>query len=130
MTMNDPLAAALSKMINAEKIGTKEVMFKPVSGFMKKVLDILNAEGYVGLYETIEDGRGSHLVLNLLGKVNGCGVVKPRFTVSMKTYEKYEKRFLPAKGFGILIVSTSQGLMTHVEAKEKNIGGKLIAYCY
>ena len=44
--------------------------------------------------------------------------------------EKFEKRYLPAKGFGLIIVSTSKGLMTHVDAEEKNIGGKMIAYCY
>ena len=45
-------------------------------------------------------------------------------------YEKYEKRFLPAKGFGILIVSTPKGLMTHEEARKKKLGGVLIVYVY
>jgi len=45
-------------------------------------------------------------------------------------YEKWEKRFLPAFDFGLLIVSTSQGVMTHKEAREKGIGGRLIAYVY
>ena len=44
--------------------------------------------------------------------------------------EKYEKRYLPAKQFGILIISTPKGLMTHVQAMDKKTGGKLIAYCY
>jgi len=45
-------------------------------------------------------------------------------------FEKFEKRFLPARGFGILIISTTSGVITHEEAREKNIGGKLIGYIY
>ena len=45
-------------------------------------------------------------------------------------FEKFERRYLPAKGFGILIVSTSIGMMTNEEAKIKMIGGKLLAYVY
>ena len=48
----------------------------------------------------------------------------------MKDYEKYEKRFLPAMGFGILIVSTNKGLMTNAKAKEQNLGGTLISFAY
>ena len=59
-----------------------------------------------------------------------CGAIKPNFSVKKDGFEKFEKRYLPAKDFGVLIVSTSQGIMTHVEAKEKKLGGKLIAYVY
>ena len=48
----------------------------------------------------------------------------------MQDFEKYEKRFLPAKDFGIIIMTTPQGIMTHIEAKKKSTGGKLLAYCY
>ncbi len=43
---------------------------------------------------------------------------------------KYARRYLPARDMGVLILSTSQGLMTHHAALEKNIGGSLIAYVY
>ncbi|MFT4305058.1 MAG: 30S ribosomal protein S8, partial [Candidatus Woesearchaeota archaeon] len=83
-----------------------------------------------GTFEEEDNKRGGILNLNLINKLNKCGVIKPRFSCELNEFEKFEKRFLLAKGFGILIVSTSQGLMTHDEAKEKKIGGKLIAYCY
>lgn len=130
MTLNDPLANALSKVLNSEATGKKEVTIKPTSGLIKNVLNILNEEGYIGTYEETEDTRGAFLKLNLIGGVNKCGAIKPRFAVTLHDYEKYEKRFLLAKGFGILIVSTSKGLMTHQKAKELKVGGKLIAYCY
>jgi small subunit ribosomal protein S8 len=130
MSLNDPLSNAMSKIFNHEKIGKKECTIKPISNVMKKVLDIMNEEGYIGKYEETEDGRGNAIKLSLLGNINKCGAIKPRFSVTLKEYEKFEKRFLPSKDFGLLIISTSQGTMTHYKAKEKKLGGKLLAYCY
>lgn len=130
MSLNDPLSNAMSKLLSFEKVGKKECQLKPVSNLLKQVLDILNAEGYIGKYEDVDDGRGKSLKVSLLGNMNKCGAIKPRFSVTTGRYERFEKRYLPSKDFGLLIVSTSQGLMTHYQAKEKKIGGKLIAYCY
>lgn len=130
MSLNDPLSNAMSKLLSFEKVGKKECILKPTSTIFKKVLDILNAEGYIGKYEEVDDGRGKYLKVNLLGNMNKCGSIKPRFSVTTEKYERFEKRYLPSKDFGLLIVSTSQGLMTHYQAKEKKIGGRLIAYCY
>ena len=127
---NDPLAAALSKIMNAERIGKKEVDIKPASLLMKRVLQVLQEHQYLGSSELIEDGKGGILKVNLLGNVNKCGVVKPRFSTKYTAFEKWEKRYLPAKDFGIIVVSTSQGLVTHTKAKELKSGGKLVAFCY
>ena len=59
-----------------------------------------------------------------------CGAIKPRFSVKIREMERYEARYLPAKDFGIIIVSTPSGVMTHKQAKEALTGGKLIAYIY
>lgn len=128
--LNDPLANVLSKMLNAEKSGKKECQSTPASKVIMKVLEVMKDNMYIGDSEVVEDGRGGIVKINLLGNLNGCGTIKPRFAVPIMNIEKYEKRFLPAKDFGIIIISTPQGIMTHVEAKEKNVGGKLLAYCY
>ncbi len=130
MVMNDTLASALSSIMNAEKISSKEVVIFPISKITKKVLDVMNKNFYLGKYEEIKDSKGNKLKVALLGKINKCGSIKPNFSVTIKEYEKFEKRFLPAKDFGILIVTTNKGIMTHNEAKEKGLGGKLLAYCY
>lgn len=127
---NDPLASALSAILNYEKVGKKEIVLTPVSNILLGVLKILNANQYVGVHESITDARGGFIKLNLLGNINKCGVIKPRFSVGWKDFAKFEKRYLPAKGMGIIIISTPRGLMTLEEAKENKIGGKLIAYCY
>jgi small subunit ribosomal protein S8 len=128
--MNDTLASVMSAVSNAEKIAKKELTVTPISKTIKKVLEIMQANLYVGSFTEIEDTKGNLLKINLLGSINSCGAIKPRYAVKKEDYEKFEKRYLPAKDFGILIVSTSQGLMTHIEAKKKGIGGKLIAFCY
>jgi small subunit ribosomal protein S8 len=130
MSLNDPLANALSTVLNSEKGAKAETYLKPVTTMLKKVLHILKQEGYVGEYSELDDGKGKIMKLQLLGKINNCNVVKPRFALGKGEFEKYEKRFLPARGFGVLIVSTHKGLMTHAIAKEKGLGGRLIAYCY
>lgn len=128
--LNDPLATALSKILNAERISKKEVLIKPTSKTIKAVLTLMNDEGYIGSFEDIEDGKGNFLKVNLLGNVNKCGVIKPRFSTKQDEFEKWEKRYLPAKDFGVIFVSTPQGIMTHNQAKENKTGGKLLAYCY
>ena len=128
--LNDPLAAALSKMLNAERVGKKEVIVRPASRMIKKVLDLMNELGYVGSYEETITDQGGNIKINLLGNINKCGVVKPRFSTKKNEYEKWEKRYLPAKDFGIILVSTPQGVMTHNQAKDQKLGGKLLAYCY
>ncbi len=127
---NDPLAAALAKLMNAERIGKQEVEIKPASRLLKKVLQLMQEHHYLGLFEEIVDGKGGLLKVQLLGNLNKCGVVKPRFSTKHNGFEKWEKRYLPAKDFGLLIISTPSGVMTQNEAKEKQTGGKLIAYCY
>lgn len=130
MTNNDPLAACLSKINNAEKVSKTEIIVTGISKMKKNVLEILKQCGYIKEIEYKEDNRGGHIVIKLNNLINKCGSIKPRFNVSTNDIERFEQRYLPAKGFGLLIISTSQGLLTNSEAKEKNLGGKLIAYCY
>jgi len=128
--LNDPLAAALTKMLNAERVGKKEVVIRPASKLIKKVLNLMNENNYIGIFEENTDDKGGLLKVHLLGNVNKCGVIKPRFSSKNREFEKWEKRYLPAKDFGIILVSTPLGIITHLQAKEKKVGGKLIAYCY
>lgn len=130
MTMNDTLSSAMSAILNSDKVGKLECAVSPSSKLIKKVLDILKESGYIESYKEIEHASKQSLVINLSGKINKCGAIKPRFAIPKDGYEKYEKRYLIGKDFGILVVSTSKGIMTHLKAKEKKIGGKLIAYCY
>lgn len=128
--LNDTLANALCITLNAEKARKNTVDIRPTSKIIEQVLNILNERGYVGSNERIKEIGGEKIVLNLLGKINKCGAIKPRLSIKFADIEKFEKRYLPASGFGLLIISTPQGIITNEEARKKRIGGKLLAYCY
>ena len=130
MSLNDTLSNALSNILRDEKLGRSESTIKPSSKVIKKVLEIMKENRYVGNFEETKNAKGSILKLNLLGNINKCGVIKPRYKVKKDQFEKFEERYLLARDMGILIVSTPVGIITHTEAKKKNIGGRLMAYCY
>jgi len=130
MTLNDPLAACLSKIDNAEKVSKKQVIMEGVSKMIKAVLAILQQNGYVNDVKYEENSKGGKATITLANNINRCGAIKPRFKVKLSEVEKFEQRFLPAKNFGMLVISTPHGLMTNKDAKEKKTGGRLIAYCY
>ena len=130
MTNTDPLANVLSAIVNAERAAKKEIIVKDNSKVIRNVLMIMQEQGYIGSYEEIEDSKGNLLKINLLGHINQTGVIKPRFRIKVSDYEKFEQRYLPARGFGVLIISTNEGIMTHADAKEKNKGGTLLSFCY
>jgi len=130
MSLNDPLSNVLSQINSYEKTGRKELITKNNSKIISKVLSIMQDHKYIGSFEELKDSKGDLLRIYLLGNINKTGVVKPRFSVKKETYETFEKRFLPAKDFGMLIISTSEGMMVHTEAKKKELGGRIICYCY
>ena len=130
MSLNDPLANVLSHIMTEDKKGQRQTVVKPGSKMVKKVLSLLNETNYLGTFKEIKDGQSMALDVNLIGAINKTGVIKPRYKVSVAEYKKFEKRYLPASGFGLIIVSTNKGLMTQEEAIKKNIGGRLLAYVY
>jgi len=125
----DLLSDVLTAIKNGDNAG-KEYTITPSSKLVKRVLFILQKHKYIGDFEYVDDNRGGKFKIQLIGKVNDCKAIKPRYYVAVDDYERFEKRFLPASGMGFMIVSTSKGLMIHSEAKEKGIGGTLLGYVY
>ncbi len=130
MTLLDPLADAMSSIYNSELVGKPEVLITPASSIIERVLRVMQINGYIGEFEKIDDGKSGRFRIQLMGRTNKCGVIKPRFPVKRDGFEKFEKRFLPAYNYGILIVTTPQGVMTHKDARSKGIGGRLLAYVF
>jgi small subunit ribosomal protein S8 len=130
MSLNDPLANALSTILNDAKVGRSESKIRPSSKIIKKVLEVMKDNSYIGAFEEIEDGKGGLIKVNLLGNINKCGVIKPRYSIKKNEFESFEERYLLARDMGILILSTPQGIMMHNDAKKKNVRGRLLAYCY
>jgi small subunit ribosomal protein S8 len=86
--------------------------------------------GYIGDFELTDDGKAGIYNVTLVGRINKCGAIKPRYSVGTGNFERWEKQFLPAKNFGALILTTSNGVMSQYEARDKKIGGLLLAYVY
>ncbi|MCA9486395.1 30S ribosomal protein S8 [Candidatus Woesearchaeota archaeon] len=129
MARNDSLSDALSKINNAVKALNRSITL-PKTKLLLQVLEVLKKNGYVGSFELIEDGKQGFVKVELLGTINSCSSIKPRYPVSASQIESYETRFLPAKDFGIILISTNKGLLTQKEAKEQHLGGVLVAYCH
>jgi len=130
MSLNNPMANMFSKILNAERVGKQDCVFGPISKKTEAVLEILKNYGYIHDFQQVKTPQGGYFNIKLSGRINKCGVVSPNFNVKHDGYEMYEKRFLPAKGLGLLIVTTTKGIMAHEAAKAKGLGGRLLGYCY
>ena len=119
-----------SSIYNNEIRHKKECLVIPASKLASEVLRTMQKHKYIGEFEFIDGGLLGKLRIQLLGRINRCGVVSPRFSVNKDGYSRWERQYLPAVGVGILIVSTPQGVMSHVEAQSENIGGRLLGYVY
>ncbi len=126
----DTLSNAMTAIKNAERVGKSKCEIKPASKLIGNVLRVMKEHGYIKGFEYVENHKGGIYVVELSGRINDCGAIRPRFSVKKTEYEKFEKRFLPAREFGILIVSTTQGVMSQKEAMQKGLGGVLLAYVY
>ncbi|MDC7950790.1 30S ribosomal protein S8 [Methanomassiliicoccaceae archaeon COG_1] len=127
---SDPLNDALCVIKNASVNGKAECTIAPSSKLIGRVLKVMQDSGYINQFEYVEDGKAGKFRVLLKGAINNCGVIKPRTSVKMTDIEKYEARFLPAQDFGVLILTTTRGVVAQDAAKELGIGGKLLAYVY
>jgi small subunit ribosomal protein S8 len=116
--------------MNNEERRKKECIIVPASNLVGRVLRIIQSKGYIGEIEFIDDGKTGKFRVQLFGRINDCRAVKPRYSIKLKEMEKWEKRFLPGRNFGTLIISTPKDVMTHERAQELNLGGKILAYVY
>ena len=130
MPATNVLSNLFASLQNAEMRNKKNCMVIPASKLASEVLRVLQKKRYIGEFEYIDDGVGGKLMVQLLGRINKCGVISPRFPVKSVKLVDWEHRYLPAVGVGILVVSTPQGVMSHSEAQDKGIGGRLIGYVY
>lgn len=127
---SDPLNDAMSTIKNAASVGKSECMIRPSSKLIGRVLKVMQEYGYINQFEFIEDGKAGLFKVRIQGKINDCGVIKPRYSVQKNDLEKFESRYLPAQDFGVLILTTTEGVVSHTKAKELGVGGKLLAFVY
>lgn len=126
----DTVANGLTTIINNEMRNKHECVISPASRLLGRVLRTMQLNGYIGEFEFIDDGRSGKFKIQLLGRINKCGAIRPRFAVKADSFEEWEKKFLPSRDVGLLVVSTPNGVLSHEDAREKHIGGRLLAFIY
>jgi small subunit ribosomal protein S8 len=126
----DLLNDALVSLRHADRDGKPGVEIAPTSKLIAEVLRIFREHHYIEEFTFVPTGKGGKYDVKLSRRINSCGVIKPRVSVSYAGLERYESRFLPAQDFGILVLSTNRGVISHQTAREMKIGGRLLAYVY
>jgi len=90
----------------------------------------MQKHGYIGDIEIVDDHRSGKIVVNLLGRLNKCGVISPRFDVTLDQIDQLASDLLPSRQFGQLVLTTPYGIMDHEEARRKHTGGKILGFFF
>ncbi|KAM7196025.1 hypothetical protein V8F20_007219 [Naviculisporaceae sp. PSN 640] len=109
MVRTSVLHDALNNINNAEKSGKRQVLIRPSSKVVVKFLQVMQKHGYIGEFEEVDDHRSGKIVVQLNGRLNKCGVISPRYNVRLTELEKWVVKLLPARQFGYVVLTTSQG---------------------
>ena len=105
----------------------------PASNMKKSIVDILAAEGYVGGYEVIDDGKQGTIRVTLKYTGKKQQVIRGIRRVSkpgLRIYAGCDEMPRVMNGLGIAIVSTSKGIMTDKQARREKVGGEVIAFVW
>ena len=130
MTRMNVIADALKSIVNAETRGQKQVLLRPTSKVLVHILRLMQKKGYLGQIEIIDDGRNGKIVVNLLGRLNKCGVISPRYDITLEELPKLSDRLLPSRQFGYVVLTTSKGIMDHVQAQKLGQSGKVLGFFF
>ena len=133
MTMSDPIADMLTRIRNANtaKHDTVEI---PSSKMKLAIADILVKEGYIAKYELIEDGSFKTIRVTLkYGADKNEKIITGLKRISkpgLRVYAGAEELPKVLGGLGVAIISTNEGVMTDKEARQKNVGGEVLAFVW
>lgn len=109
----------------------------------------MQSKGYIGEFEIVDDHASNKIVVELLGipqnciilgRLNKCAVISPRYDVTLGEFEQWTSNVLPARyhytiymqfrQIGHLVLTTNVGILTHEEARTRHVGGKVLGFFY
>lgn len=129
--MTDPISDMLTRIRNASQV-RKANLEMPLSKMKYALAKILEKEGYVKSVETFEDGSRPMMRITLKydGKMPAIESVQRVSRPGLRVYAKANELPSVRSGFGVAIISTSNGLMTNKEAQKRSLGGEVICEVY
>jgi small subunit ribosomal protein S8 len=134
MTMTDPIADMLTRLRNAN-VAQHDAVRMPSSKLKEALAAILEREGYISGYAVSDDGSRPGRTLEVTMKytservpsISGLRrVSKP----GLRVYTKADRLPRVLGGLGVAVLSTSHGLMTDREARERRVGGEVLCYVW
>ncbi|CAM3298723.1 30S ribosomal protein S8 [Nosocomiicoccus ampullae] len=132
MTVSDPIADMLTRIRNAN-IVKHESLEIPASNIKRDIAEILKNEGFIKNVEYVEDDKQNIIRVFLKYGQNDERVITGLKRISkpgLRVYAKKDELPKVLNGLGVALISTSEGVLTDKEARNKNVGGEVLAYVW
>jgi small subunit ribosomal protein S8 len=134
MTMTDPIADMLTRLRNAN-VAQHDSVRMPSSKLKEALAAILEREGYVAGYEVRDDttrpGRTLEVTMKYTSeRVPSISGLRRVSKPGLRVYTKADRLPRVLGGLGVAVLSTSQGLMTDREARQRRVGGEILCYVW
>ena len=131
MNMSDPIADMLTRIRNGSRARHSEILV-PASRTKRAIAQILSDEGFIESFEDAQDGNHPQLKLTLkyVGKVPVISGMKRVSKPGLRVYATKTDIPRVLGGLGVVIVSTSHGIMTGARARQAQLGGEVLAYVW
>lgn len=131
MAIHDPISDLLTRIRNGQMRGMAKIK-SPNSGLRVRVLDVLQAEGFIRGYSEVEYKGHKELEIELkyhegqpvIRELKRVSTPGRRVYISVKDLKPHRQ------GLGLSIVSTPQGVMTDTSARENNVGGEVLCHVF
>ena len=134
MTMTDPIADMLTRLRNANQAYHDKVAM-PYSKIKANIAEVLKAEGYVSSWvvEDPEEAPGKTLVVELKygpHRERSLAGIRRVSKPGLRVYTQADRVPRVLGGLGVAVLSTSQGLLTDREARQRRVGGEVLCYVW
>jgi small subunit ribosomal protein S8 len=131
MNISDPIADMLTRIRNGSRARHTEILI-PASKSKRAIAEILRDEGFIESYDEVQDGAHPMIRVQLkyVGKVPVISGLKRVSKPGLRVYATKTDIPRVLGGLGVVIVSTSHGIMTGARARQAQLGGEVLAYVW
>jgi len=128
MSLSDPIADMLTRVRNGARVGRKDVKVR-ASRACEGIAAVLKEEGFIEGYDRIDDGKQGIVRVQLKYDVDGTAIIRQIDRVSKpgkRVYSPVDKLPRVLNGMGIVVVSTSKGIMSDRKCRQEKVGGEIL----